>query len=431
MKYLFKVILLFLIIFNFIVPIVYYSCTVSLIIGAVYYLIVKRSIPFTYFTSRYCFIILATTLLMLLVDVFVSIAHGNVGIGFYARFIVQGWMLVCLVFVLPILIDKEETAYTDAIMVICGAFALQGLIHTLGFLFTPIGDFLFSMQSEAKRAAAMDVKLNIDRFRFYSLTGSPFFELPAAYGVACIIFFRLQLMSDQNYLRDWKAFTVMFLILLGIGLSGRTGFVGFGLGLLFYLVFSWREISQIGRNLAKIAGGFLCLLAVFYIVLTPVQRDSISNKLLPFAFEAYYTWRDTGEFRTNSTDALEEIHYYPLSSKTILWGDGGTSDDFTKYVHTDAGYMNHIIFGGIFYLLILIWYQWLYFRQPTRMAKLENSREGDIDYFCFLFLFAHMFILQYKGNSIGVIHIVEVLLLYIGVAYLTKQYALEDAEKSE
>jgi hypothetical protein len=40
-----------------------------------------------------------------------------------------------------------------------------------------------------------------------------------------------------------------------------------------------------------------------------------------------------------------------------------------------------------------------------------------------------MFILEYKGSAIGCIHIVEVMFLYIGIAYLTERYALEDVEE--
>ena len=431
MKYLFKVILLFLIIFNFKVPLVHYSCTVSVIIGMFYFLITKRAIPFTYFTSRYCFTILAATLLMAVVDVSFSIMHGVSPSGFYTRFIVQGWMLCCLVFVLPILMEKEETAFNEAMAIICGAFALQGLIHTLGFLIAPVGDFILNFQPESNRLFAQQNPEAGGRFRFFSLTGSPFFELPGAYGVACIMFFRLQLVPDQNYLRGWKAFVAMLFILLGIFLSGRTGYIGFGLGLLLYLYFGWNDISQMWRNVVKIAGGFLGVLIVSYIVLTPQQRGDFIDQVFPFTFEAYYNWRDTGKFETSSTDALIEVHYYYLDPDVILWGTGGTSDSLPGHRHTDAGYMNHILVGGIFYLLILIWYQWLYFRQPMRLARLENSKNGNINYFYFLLLFGHMFILEYKSPGIGTIHIIEVLLLYAGISYLTEQYALEDTEEPE
>jgi len=430
MKYLFKVILLFLIAFNFIVPVVHYSATVAVLIAGIYYLFVKKSVPFTYFFSRYSFIIFVGSILMVLFDLLAVTLHGNVGIGFLLRYIVQGWMLICLVFVLPILMDNEETAFNDAMTVICGAFALQGLVHTLAFLMPSFGEFILNFQSanpERIRAATMD----INHFRFYALTGAPFFDLPSAYGVACIIFFRLQLIPGQNYLRGWKAFTVMVFMILGIMLSGRTGFIGLGLGLAFYLIYKWNDLAQMWRNILKITFGFLCLLAIFYAVLTPSQRGNLINNVFPFAFEAYYNWRDYGRFSTGSSDMLMQVHYFPLEPKTLMWGDGGVTSANQDYIHTDAGYMNHIMIGGIPYLLLAIIYQWLYFWQPMKMARREQSKNGNINFFCFFLLFAHMFILEYKGAAFGFIHIVEVLLLYIGISYLAEQYALEEPVKEK
>jgi len=417
MKFLFKVGLVFLIVFNFVVPLVHSSCVIAVILAVFYYLFFKKSLPFTYFFSRYCFTILAASLFIAFIDLLFVNFHGNIGIGFFARFIVQGYMLLSMVFVLPILIENEDTAYGETLTVICTAFALQGLIHTSGFLIPSFGNFILNIQNRYVSGEELNY------FRAYSLTGAPFFDLPSAYGVACIAFFRLQLIPDQNYLRGWKAFLVMLFILLGIMLIGRTGFIGFGLGLLLYFYFKWNNLSQLWRNTLKITGGFLCLLVVFYTTLTPVQQDRFINKVFPFAFEAYYSWRDTGKFTTGSTDALEQVHYYPLDTSTIMWGDGGRLE---KYNYTDAGYMNHLMIGGILYLIILIMYQWLYFQQPMQMTKFERSGTGNINVFCLLLLFIHMFILEYKGAAIGTIHIVDVLLLYIGVSYLAEQYALED-----
>jgi len=421
MKFLFKVGLVFLIVFNFVVPVVHYSCALAVIIAVLYYLFIKKSFPFTYFFSRYCFTILVGTLLLVLVELFFIALHGNLGTGFIDRYLVQGWMMLCLVIVLPILIEKEETCFNEALVVICGAFALQGFIHTLGFLIPSVGDFILNYQGR------MVTGQELNYFRAYSLTGAPFFDLPSAYGVACIAFFRLQLIPDQNYLRGWKAFVVMFFILAGIVLSGRTGFIGFFMGLFFYIIYNWIQFIKIVKNVLKISVGFMCLLAVFYTLLTPQQQKKITDNVFPFAFEAYYSWRDTGKFTTGSTSAMEEVHYYPLSAKTIIWGEGGRSRDFAPtFTPTDAGYMEHILIGGVFYFLALILYQFVYAWEPMKMAKRERSENGNINYFFFFLLFAHMFILEIKGSAIGTIHIIEVLLLYIGISYLAERYAMED-----
>ncbi|GHV30773.1 hypothetical protein FACS1894177_03970 [Bacteroidia bacterium] len=277
----------------------------------------------------------------------------------------------------------------------------------------------------------MDHTRKVDKFRAYSLTGSPWFELPAAYGVACILFFRLQLEKNQNFLSGWKSYVIIILMLMGIALSGRTGFIGFSMGLVLYILFSWRNLAGIFRNIWKIAGVFLLLLAVFYVVLTPKQRESFVNNLFPFAFEFFYSYSETGKFNTGSTDALIEGHYYRLQTETLLTGEGGTSDDIPTYRHTDAGYMNNLIFGGIFYLLFLVVCQGLYVVPPMLLAGRYSSRQKQIDFYCFLFLCAYMFILEYKAPTLGTQHITEVLLLYAGITYIVESDALEEETGNE
>jgi len=430
MKYLFKVILLFFVVFNFKFPVVHYSCTAAIFIAGIYYLFFNQSFTIKYFSNRYCAVILAGTLVLTFIDVLISNFHGNAVGGSYKRYLVEGWMLACLAFVLPILIDNEESAFNEAIAVICGAFALQGLIHTLGFLIPPFGEFLVNFQSDVYRSEGLSSD-RMNYFRLYSLTGAPFFDLPAAYGFACIMFFRLQLVPNQNYLRGWKAFVVIVLMLLGISLSGRTGFTGFALGLAFYLYYNWSKFSTLWKNIIEIAGGYLCLLAVFYVALTPVQRNKIVDDVFPFAFEAYYNWRNNGKFGTGSSDQMMEYHYYHLETSTILWGESLGSVNLQRYHSTDAGYMNILIFGGIFYFLALIIYQLIYFWTPMKLARKDDSKNGKIDFFGFFILFAYFFILEYKGRALGYIHTAEVIVLYYGISYLSERYALEDAVEEE
>ncbi|GHT53313.1 hypothetical protein FACS1894145_5340 [Bacteroidia bacterium] len=213
---------------------------------------------------------------------------------------------------------------------------------------------------------------------------------------------------------------------MGIALSGRTGFIGFFIGLLLYLIFSWKNSSLILKNIGKILGVFILLLGVFYGVLNSKQRQGFIDDLFPFAFEAYYNYRDNGTLNTGSSDALISWHYYPIQSETLIFGEGADSDHSREYRHTDAGYMNNLIFGGVFYVLCLIIYQGLYFVVPMSLARGNPSRQKQIDLCCFLFLYAYMFILEYKSVTMGTQHITEVLLLYAGITYIIEQDALEE-----
>jgi len=426
MKFLFKVIIVFLIIFNFRLPMVYDSVVVAIIVTALYYLFGGQSISLTYFSRRYVVTILIATFLLLILIVFITVMHQVYWFLMAKRVVLVFFMLSALIFALPILIEDESTAFRDAVLVICSAFAIQGFIHTLGFLIAPVGDWLFNFQTERIKEMMLDPSRNIDRFRAYSLTGSPFFELPAAYGVACILFFRLQLGKDKGFLTGWRSYVIMFFLVMGIMLSGRTGFVGFFIGLFLYIFFTWRD-SVIFKNIWKIFGVFILLVILFYAGLTSKQRESFIDDLFPFAFEAYYNWRDTGKFDTGSSDALVEGHYFTIPSETLLWGEGGDSGAVSGFGHTDAGYMNNLIFGGMFYLVFLIICQSFYILPPMRLAGAYASRQKRIDFYCFLFLFAYMFILEAKAPTLGTQHITMVLLLYAGITYIVEYDAWEEA----
>ncbi|MCL1938760.1 MAG: hypothetical protein FWF52_10235 [Candidatus Azobacteroides sp.] len=430
MKFFFKVVVFFLIVFNFRLPIVYNSVAIAAILASIYYVFIRKSIPFSYFFFRYNTIILAATILLTLITLSFTIAHDEFSVLFTKRCLVMLSMLLALVYVLPLLIEgNEKTAYEEAAFILCYAFALQGAIHLTGFLVPPVGDFLFDMKPEGTKAAILDPSANIDKFRAYALTGSIFFELPSAYGVACIMFLRIQLMEDQQYITSYKSYAIFFLLIIGICLSGRTGFVGIALGLVWYLFFAYNKLGAIFKTGVRVLAGYVVLLCAFYLFLSPKQQASFVDDLFPFAFEMYYNYVDEGQLRTASTDVTMKNFYYPLEDKTLLYGDGVGSREHQFYKGTDAGYMNALIYGGIPYLLVLLVYQALYFIQPVSVAYKRNTRENMIDLSCFVLLYIYMLILEYKDTALGTQHLTEVIFLFLGSCYLIKYY--ENQEESE
>ncbi|MDR0681230.1 MAG: hypothetical protein LBG15_05200 [Dysgonamonadaceae bacterium] len=390
------------------------------------YLFVRKSIPFTLFFLRYNAIILIATLLMSFVALFITVAHGEFSTLLLRRFLVMFQMLFTLIYVLPVLIKDEAKAFEEVSCLVCYAFALQGLIHITGYLVPEVGDFLFEMQPVNIQAKVDDPSNNLDRFRLYALCGSIFFELPAAYGVASILFFRLQLKDGQKYITGLKSYIVCFLLIAGITLSGRTGFVGFFIGLFFYFLFRLGQISTILKNSWKIALAAILLVGVFYFILPSNTRNSLTEEVFPFAFEAYYNYVDEGRASTASSDVLR-LHYYPLAMRTWLVGEGVVADE-SRYGFSDAGYMNDLIFGGIPFFICLLIYQCLYFNRPLSIARKNKDPDSRIDYFCFLFLFAYIFVLNYKSTSLGTLHIVEVLYLFAGNSYIMRHNYKEDQE---
>jgi hypothetical protein len=423
MKLFFKVIILFMIVFNFRIPYVYNSVVLADILVAFYYLFIRKSVPLTYFYFRYNATILIGTVVLLVINLAFTVLHGQYYFLLQKRLIIEIFMLMSFIFSLPLFIENEESeAYEKMSAIICYAFALQGLIHLAGYLYTPFGEFLYSIKPPGFKDFMENPEYGVDKFRGYALTGSIFFELPAAYGVACIMFFRLQLIEGQKYLSGLKAYIVLFLMIAGISLSGRTGFIGLFIGLFLYSVYSLNKFYSWGKDVWKVGLAVILSLTFFYLLITPKQRDALVNEVFPFAFEAYYNFRDKGVISTGSTDQLMQGHYYPLRNETLLAGHGNISDNISSYRHTDAGYMNALIFGGVLYLLSLIFYQYLYFAAPLALTNRKDTLENKQDFLCFFLLFVYMFILEYKADSMGTQHITEVLYLAIGSTFMIKHY---------
>jgi hypothetical protein len=404
-------------------PYLYNSVVLADILALVYYIFVERKIPVTYFYSRYSIIILIGTVCITLIDLAITIFHGEYYFLHQKRLILQFSMLVSFIFALPLFIKGKENKAIETISVIlCYAFALQGLIHLAGFLHMPLGEWILSLKPEGFINFIENPEYNIDRFRGYALTGSVFFELPAAYGVVCIVFFRLQLIENQKYLSGIMAYIVFFLLIAGISLSGRTGFVGFFIGLFMYCFYSLRKLYSFSKSIWKVLLGIMLALVFFYLLLPDKQRNALENDLFPFAFEVYYNFRDKGVFSTGSSDALLEWHYYPLENETLMIGHGNESGKISPYRSTDAGYMNVLIYGGILYLLSLLIYQYLYFAAPLYSVRRLDTNEERHDFMYFFLLFAYMLTLEYKANALGTQHITEVLFFAIGSTHMIKHY---------
>jgi len=352
----------------------------------------------------------------------ITIMHGQYYFLVQKRLILQFFMLSSFIFSLPLFIEDEEgEAYEKIIVIICYAFALQGLIHLCGYLYQPFGDLIYSIKPAGFKEYIEDPELGIDKFRGYALTGSIFFELPAAYGAAVIMFFRLQLNEGQKYLSGYKSYIVLFLLIAGISLSGRTGFIGVFLGIFLYSFYSLGKFYQWIKSTWRIIVATIFVLVFFYFLISPGQRQKLSDEVFPFAFEAYYNWRDYGTFSTGSSDQLK-AHYYTIKDEDLFIGTGAPTGGISSYRGSDAGYMNALVFGGIVYLFCLSVYQFLYCAAPLSLTRRRSTPEDKHDFMLFLLLFVHMFILQYKAEALGTQHITEVLLLAAGASYMIKYY---------
>ena len=430
MRFLFKVIILFLIVFNFRVPYLYNTAFVSIALCWIYYISNRRKVPFNFFFQRYNIVILIGVLSVIVVVIIVALMHGTNAFEPQRRYWIVFMMLGSVIFAMPLLVEgKESSAIEEISIVICCAFALQGVTCLTAYLYPPLADLFMKIKPEDIATAIKTANVD-NKFRYLSLSGVLLVELTAIFGVSFIVFFWMQLKYNHPYMRGWRKYLLFCFIFLGTVFAGRTGFFGFLFGLAGWLYFSFGKLLKIlERNLGYIVSVTAILLFIFYFVLSSRQRQSFNDEVFPFAFEWYYNYRDYGKFEVASMEMTHE-HYFYLYDETLLYGHGISAYDLSSpYPHSDAGYTNKLIYGGIPFLAFLIICQFLYFARPLAVTLKNKSREGKIDCVFFLILFIYVFFVEIKAPAISYLHSLQVMYLALGSSYLYSYYLQRKQDK--
>lgn len=410
--YIFKLLLLFLILFNFPIVYVWNSVFLSVFVSTACYIIRRRSIPLSYFYSSYCVRILTGLALIAAYSYALPLLYYTYDMGVYKVFFVQLYMLVALIYALPIIFEKVEgNSFEYTMVLIIYVFVLQGVISVVSFVFTPVSDFLLSLKDEV----TLD-RMEHVTFRFYSLCGNSFFDLPAGFGLAIILFFRIQFIKGQRYFTGLTKYAVFIVLLVGSCFTGRTSFVGVVLGVVTALLMSQ---DLVVKSVRAMRGLLICaaILLLVFLFLGESRQRTLTEDVLPFAFEFLYNYQDKRGLTTESSDILKDM-YFPLEYETLLKGDGKYMVGATEfYKRTDAGYMRQVLFGGIPFLLFLAVYQFLFFITPFRLAyRVERN-----DLMLWAVLFVYIFILNYKGDALGRMQLYQALILLLGASYV-RQY---------
>lgn len=145
---------------------------------------------------------------------------------------------------------------------------------------------------------------------------------------------------------SWNILAFLFVIMVGNMIS-RTTTVGALLGLGYILLY----LAKINRGVlsydrARTIIAFLIVLLVVVPVVTFLYNtDPSMHSDLRFAFEGFFNWAETGEWRTSSTDKLNNVMWiWPKDIKTWIIGSGL----FEGWVYsTDIGYCRFILYCGL------------------------------------------------------------------------------------
>ncbi len=290
-----------------------------------------------------------------------------------------------------------------AIKLVVFAFVVQSVIQIFAFFSPNFLDVIRYFQHEA------DAQLMLDGYgtlRGLALSSELSFSLAAAYGLALIFFSIYAVNTDVK-----KSRKVFYYLLLVVGsiFSGRTAFIGVVVG---YIIYFHLAIVEKRRYLHLLLSPFVVIVSTILFLENPPEE---LEPLLKFAFEFYYTFKETGSASTNSTDILLNNHLPVLqniNAYTLLFGDGiYTNKDGSYYMGTDSGYIRNIFFGGLlilgFKLLsqLIFNFGWMFFGYGF-----HNDRKLLIlNFYSFLYLL----ILHVKGDSLMNLKICMLMIFFV------------------
>ena len=248
-----------------------------------------------------------------------------------------------------ILFYKKDSAVKFLAHSFFKIFVIQSIIILVVLVTPSIKPFIMLFHRNSDLSAELDIFSN--GLRTNALSGGLFFGLAISYSFAVII-------SCYHYLIVERIKPnmriILFFILLNLGLviSGRFGLIYMLPILMFFPYLS------IGSKLKLVFFGLGALFSfsIFgYIIYSHVDSFSniFDNVVYPYVFEVFDAYISGNGLHSQSTGRLASMYDIDLPVEALLLGDGlYTGDDGRYYMHTDVGFLRHLLFGGVFFVLL-------------------------------------------------------------------------------
>lgn len=174
-----------------------------------------------------------------------------------------------------------------------------------------------------------------------------------------------QLVTDKSLAYNRKMIVLYASAFIAIAILGnmiaRTTTVGLLLSIAYYIYYVNRiRRGRISRRQAMVKRLVLVIVAIAFVgvaylynVNPEFQHD------MRFAFEGFFTWAETGEFHTGSTDTLNErMWVWPWDSRGWIIGYGLFEwSSWKSYgIQTDIGYCRFTLYCGLVGLVLFSLY---------------------------------------------------------------------------
>lgn len=288
------------------------------------------------------------------------------------------------------------------------AFILQAVVSLFAYTFDPVARIVHLTYTQDTIQRLYE---NYDGLRGLALTGSPAWGISIGYALAFLFATKYYLIDNKFKLK----YSFIFLLLFaGAFFSGRSAFLGLIISFIYFTVCG-------GNNRGKV----FSLIFIFFVlplsVVTVVYWDIVYNLAkvsLHYVFEPFLNLYWHGEFKSASTDRLMHMWQVDISEKEIIYGTGHFEGIYHDghYREVDPGYLRNVLYGGLFWFLIICIYQFL----PLLFLRKNKS-------FCFI-LVIMMFILEFKAMTIGFNkYMFTIVLMFVAIE--VKRYGVDTMHK--
>ncbi len=180
--------------------------------------------------------------------------------------------------------------------------------------------------------------------------------------------------SEEMKMMMFYIASFVFILIVGSMVARTTG-IG---AILAILYLTWANRSKMFNKKNRRLLLILSIIVVIGIFISSYlyQTNPAFKENIRFAFEGFFNWWETGEWKTTSTSRWQTMFIWPDNMKTWFIGDGyfdGPSDTDPYYVGpanpgyykwTDIGYLRFIYYFGLIGLILFM----LYFCKVTAVC---------------------------------------------------------------
>lgn len=297
---------------------------------------------------------------------------------------------------------------------------IQAVIVILMLISPIIKEFIYNLSKNGDIARVVNARYN--GIRALGLAASTTADFSVLQSFSLIFLTFVVCSNNQNSLFNkllciLKYFTILISVLLG----GRTGGIGVIITIILFAYFII-EGKKIHTKAIKCGGLFLIISTLGILVFKFMVNATLWKTIINFAFEPFYRLIDEGRLGTSSTDILLGRMLIKPSVEQFLWGDGMyINPSGGYYMHTDIGYLRHLLFYGIVGSLLLYTF---FFILSYKICKYGYYLYGKRIAISLMLWCIYIYIIHFKGDfmmgSGMIVKSVFLVYIFLSVSYINK-----------